>query len=128
MAGGWRLVDPLEAAGDPWRYRDYVQRSGAELMVAKNLYVDAVSGWFSDRSACYLASGRPVLAQDTGLEGRLPAGEGLVKFSTPEEAVEGAQAIAADPDRHGRAARELAEEYFAAERVLPALLRELGVT
>ena len=128
LAGGWRLIDPDQAAGDPWRYRDYVQRSGAELMVAKNLYVDAVSGWFSDRSACYLASGRPVLAQDTGLEGLIPAGGGLVLFSTLEEAVEGARVIAADPGRHGRAARKLAEEHLAAERVLPGLLRELGVT
>ena len=66
---GWAITDPREVAGDPWRYRDYVQGSGAELMIAKNLYVDTRSGWFSDRSACYLASGKPVLAQDTGLEG-----------------------------------------------------------
>ncbi len=126
-ANGWTLIDPRAAAGDPWRYRDYVHRSAAELMVAKNLYVDTRSGWFSDRSACYLASGRPVLAQDTGLDGLLPAGEGLLTFSTLEEAVAGVGEISGDYKRHSRAAREIAEEHFAAERVLPRLLDKLGV-
>jgi hypothetical protein len=124
---GWRLVDPLAAAADPWRYRDYVQGSSAELMIAKNLYVDTHSGWFSDRSACYLASGKPVLAQDTGLGGRLPHGEGLLTFSTLEEAVAGSEAISLDYKRHSRAARAVAEEHLAAERVLPRLLDTLGV-
>jgi hypothetical protein len=96
-------------------------------MIAKNLYVDTRNGWFSDRSACYLASARPVLAQDTGLDGLVPSGEGLLTFSTLEEAVAGVEEITADHDRHGRAAREIAEEHFAAERVLPRLLDELGV-
>ena len=124
---GWRIADPLEAAGDPWRYRAYVQASAAELMIAKNLYVDTRSGWFSDRSACYLASGRPVLAQDTALRD-LPTGEGLVTFSTPDEAVAGAEAILAEPARHARAARGLAEEHFAAGRVITRLLERLGVS
>ena len=124
---GWLLADPRAAAADPWRYRDYVQASAAELMIAKNLYVDTRSGWFSDRSACYLASGRPVLAQDTGL-GDVPAGEGLVTFATLEEAVAGAEAILADPAGHGRAARAIAEEHFAAARVIPLLLERLGVS
>lgn len=124
---GWRLVDPLGAAGDPWRYRTYVQGSGAELMIAKNLYVDTRSGWFSDRTACYLATGRPALVQDTGLDGILPTGKGLLVFSTPEEAAEGVAEIAGDPRRHGAAARELAEEHLAARRVLPRLLSGLGV-
>ena len=124
---GWRLADPREVAGDPWRYRDYIQRSSAELMVAKNLYVETRSGWFSDRSACYLASGRPVLAQDTGLDGLLPTGEGLITFSTLDEAVAGVEEIEGDYERHSRAAREIAEEHFAAARVLPRLLEELGV-
>lgn len=123
---GWQLADPRAAAGDPWRYRTYIQRSAAELMIAKNLYVETRSGWFSDRSACYLASGRPVLAQDTGLDG-LPTGEGLITFSTLEEAVAGAKEIEGDYERHSRAAREIAEEHFAAERVLPRMLKELGV-
>jgi len=124
---GWTLVDPRVAAGDPWRYRDYVQRSAAELMIAKNLYVDTRNGWFSDRSACYLASARPVLAQDTGLDGLVPHGEGLVTFSTLEEAVEGVGEITGDYERHSRAARAIAAEHFAAERVLPRLLDKLGV-
>jgi hypothetical protein len=126
-ANGWKLVDPRVVAGDPWRYRDYVQRSAAELMVAKNLYVDTRNGWFSDRSACYLASGRPVLAQDTGLDGLLPRGEGLLTFSTLEEAAAGVEEITRDYERHSRAARAIAEKHFAAERVLPRLLEELGV-
>ena len=126
-ANGWKLVDPREVAGDPWRYREYVQRSAAELMVAKNLYVDTRNGWFSDRSACYLASGRPVLAQDTGLDGLVPSGEGLLTFSTLEEAVAGVEEITGDYERHSRAARAIAEEHFAAERVLPRLLEKLGV-
>jgi hypothetical protein len=124
---GWGLADPRVAAGDPWRYRDYIQRSSAELMVAKNLYVETRSGWFSDRSAAYLASGRPVLAQDTGLDGLLPLGEGLVGFSTLEEAVAGVAEISGAYERHSRAAREIAEEHFAAEKVLPRMLDGLGV-
>ncbi len=124
---GWVLADPRVVAADPWRYRDYVQGSSAELMIAKNMYVDTRSGWFSDRSACYLASGRPVLAQDTGLEGLLPCGEGLVTFSSLEEAVAGVGEITGDYERHSRAAREIAAEHFAAERVLQRLLDKLGV-
>src|SRR5262249_41041979 len=121
---GWKLADPRAAAGDPWRYRDYIQGSEAELMVAKNLYVETRNGWFSDRSACYLASGRPVLAQDTGLDGLVPTGEGLVTFSTLEEAVLGVEQIQGDYERHSRAAHEIAEEHFAAERVLSRMLEE----
>lgn len=124
---GWRLADPLTAAGDPWRYRDYVQGSSAELMIAKNLYVDTRSGWLSDRSACYLASGRPVLVQDTGLDDVVPTGEGLVAFQTLEEAIAGAEEVLGDYARHSRAARALAEEHFAAGAVLPRLLADLGV-
>ena len=124
---GWRLADPRMAAGDPGCYRDYIQGSTAELMIAKNLYVDTRSGWLSDRSACYLASGRPVLVQDTGLDGVVPTGAGLVAFETLEEAVEGAEDIVGDYGRHSRAARALAEEHFAAGAVLPRLLADLGI-
>jgi hypothetical protein len=124
---GWHLADPLDAAGDAWRYRDYVQGSSAELMIAKNLYVDTRSGWFSDRSACYLASGRPVLAQDTGLEGVIPSGDGLLTFTELDDAATGAEEIVNDYERHSRAARALAEENLAAHRVLPKLLADLGV-
>jgi hypothetical protein len=125
---GWVLADPRAAAGDPWRYRAYVQGSSAELMTAKNLYVDTRSGWFSDRSACYLASGRPVLAQDTGIGDLLPCGEGLLTFTSLDEAAAGAGQIIEDYERHSRAARELAEEHLAAGQVLPRLLDALGAT
>jgi hypothetical protein len=123
--GGWRIEDPVEVAGDPDSYRAFVQGSGAELMVAKDLYARTRSGWFSDRSAAYLASGRPVLAQDTGF----PAGAdgGLLTFSTPEEARAGVAEIRRDPQGHAAAARALAQERFAAEHVLGELLERLGV-
>jgi hypothetical protein len=124
---GWFLTDPREAAGDPWRYRSYVAGSAAELMIAKNIYVAARSGWFSDRSSCYLASGRPVLAQDTRVRGLPDDGEGLLTFATLDDAVAGAERIVADHERHCRVAREIAEEHLAAERVLPRLLGALGL-
>jgi hypothetical protein len=96
-------------------------------MVAKNMYVRANSGWFSDRSICYLASGKPVLAQDTGLEGLYPTGEGLLTFRTPDEAAERVAELRGDYARHARAARALAEECFDSDRVLPRLLSRLGV-
>jgi hypothetical protein len=123
---GWVLVDPREAAGDPWRYRAYIRRSGAELMVAKQLYVATHSGWFSYRSVCYLASGRPVLAQDTGFSARYPTGAGLVAFATLEEACEGADAIAREYARHARAARRIAEEYFDSDTVLARLVERVA--
>jgi hypothetical protein len=126
-SGGWSLQDPREVAADPWRYRGYVQNSSAELMVAKNMYVQSRSGWFSDRSICYLASGRPVLAQDTGFGAHHPVGEGLLAFSNLEEAADGVERIARDHSRHSRAARKLAEERFESSRVLGRLLDRLGV-
>ncbi len=125
--GGWRLVRPQDVAGDPWLYQRYIQGSKAEFMVAKGIYVDTRSGWFSDRSICYLASGKPVLAQDTGLRDLLPTGEGLLVYSTLDEAVEGVQAIRTDYHRHSRAAREIAEEFFDSRKVLGRLLERLGL-
>jgi hypothetical protein len=124
---GWHLVDPVVAAGDPWAYRDYVQRSKGELMIAKQMYVASRSGWLSDRSICYLASGRPVVAQDTGLSELYPVGEGLLAFEDPEGAVTALEAVASDYGRHSRAARALAEERFEAGAVIGRLLTELGV-
>jgi hypothetical protein len=124
---GWSLVDPEVVAGDPWAYQEYVQGSKAEFMVAKNMYVQANSGWFSDRSMCYLASGRPVLAQDTGLESLYPTGEGLLTFSTMEEALFGVEQISNDYARQARAARAIAEEYFESDKVLSRLLSKLDV-
>jgi hypothetical protein len=123
----WRLVDPLEVAGDSISYRRYIQGSLAEIAVAKSMYVETRSGWFSDRSACYLASGKPVLALDTGFGSELPTGEGLLRFDDLDEAVKGAEEICAHPDRHSRAARAIAEEHFEAGRVLTALLEKLEV-
>jgi hypothetical protein len=125
---GWRLADPIAAAGEPDRYCAYIAGSYAELMIAKNMYVETRSGWFSDRSACYLASGRPVLAQDTGLDGLYPLGEGLVAFRTLEEAVAGVEAISRDYESHTAAARGIAEEHFDSDRVLAALLSALSVS
>jgi hypothetical protein len=126
-SNNWSIVDPEEVAKDPWVYQSYIQTSMAEFGVAKNMYVRANSGWFSDRSICYLASGKPVLAQDTGFSRRYGAGEGLLAFSTPEEAVAGAEAISADYPRHAKAARALAEEHFDSRKVLGRLVDLLGV-
>jgi len=124
---GWGIVDPVRHAGDPWSYRSYIQESAAEFMTAKNMYVDTRSGWFSDRSICYLSSGKPVLAQDTGLESLLPVGEGLLLFKTLDEAVEGVGELRAHYTRHALAARALAEQYFDSGKVLGRLLAGLGI-
>lgn len=123
---GWRLVDPRAVAGDPFSYRDYVASSAAEFSIAKNLYVETRSGWLSDRSVCYLASGRPVVAQDTGASWGGPPGEGMLTFATPEEAVDAVEQVAADYSRHARAARAIALEHFESDRVLGRLLRDVG--
>jgi hypothetical protein len=127
-SNGWTLVDPVSVAGDPWSYQDYVQRSRAELMIAKNMYVESRSGWFSDRSICYLASGKPILAQDTGFSRLYDADAGLVAFNDLDEAAAGAEAIASNYDAHARAARELAEEHFDSRKVLGGLTSRLGMT
>jgi hypothetical protein len=124
---GWPLVDPQMVAGDPLSYRRYIGRSRAEFSVAKDLYVQTRGGWVSDRSLCYLASGKPVLAQETGFSENFPTGEGLLAYSTLEEAVAGVEEITRRPDRHARAARALAEEYFDSDKVLGGLLRTVGV-
>jgi hypothetical protein len=124
---GWRLVDAHAFTLDPWPYRDYVLRSKAEFTVARDLHVRLRSGWFSERSACYLAAGRPVVTQNTGFDAVLPTGEGLFAVDTLDEAAAGIEAIASDYDRHSRAAREIAHEYFRAETVLDALLADLGL-
>ena len=121
-AAGWEVVDPLEVSRDPHVYRAFIRRSGGEFTVAKDVNVRLRSGWFSDRSACYLAAGRPVVNQDTGFDVQLPTGEGLFAFRTPADAVAAFAAIAADYPRHCRAARRIAEEYFAPARVLAELV------
>ena len=126
-ANGWSLVDPQLVAGDPWAYQAYIQGSMAEFMVAKSMYVKTRSGWFSDRSACYLASAKPVLAQDTALEHLYPTGEGLLTFGTFDEALAGCEELSRNGIRHSRAARAIAEAFFDSNRVLSVLLRRLGV-
>ncbi len=124
--GGWSIVAPASVASTPDGYRRYIQASDAEIMVAKGIYVDSASGWLSERSLCYLASGRPVLAQETGFSALYPTGEGLLAFSTMDEAIAGVEAIRAQPARHAAAARALAEEHFGSDGVLSRLLDRVG--
>ncbi len=118
----WRLVAPREVAGDALAFRSYVQASGAEFSVAQGIYVEGNTGWFSDRSVGYLASGKPVVVQETGFSRELPVGEGLLSFRTLDDAVAGVESILADYGRHSRAARKLAEEEFDSDDVLSRLL------
>jgi len=122
---GWRLADAHAFSTDPWTYRDYVRASRGEFTVAKDQNVRLRSGWFSERSACYLAAGRPVVTQDTGFGTVLPTGEGLFSFNTMDDILAAFEAIAADYERHSRAAHALAQEYFRAEKVLAKLLSDL---
>jgi hypothetical protein len=119
---GWGIADIDGISRDPWTYQAFIQRSKAEFSIAKAGYVETRSGWFSERSAVYLASGRPVLHQDTGFSDWLPCGKGVFAFRSPEEVIDAVFRINADYDVHCRAARELAAEYFAAERVLAPLI------
>jgi hypothetical protein len=126
-AHGWRRVDPRAVAATPADYTRFVQNSKGEFGVAKSGYVAARAGWFSDRSACYLASGRPVVAQDTSFSRHLPTGAGLLAFDTAESAATGMEMVARDYARHSRAARRLAEEHLDSDRVLHRLLDVIGV-
>jgi hypothetical protein len=126
-ANGWQLADAHAFTTDPWPYRDYVLASRGEFTVAKDQNVRLRSGWFSERSALYLAGGRPVITQDTGFGKFVPTGEGLFAFNTVEEAEAAFEAVSADYERHSRAARAIAEEYFRAETVLAKVLSDLGL-
>jgi hypothetical protein len=123
---GWRIVDPIAYCSDPAAFREYVRGSSAEFSVAQGVYVDTNSGWFSDRSVRYLASGLPVLVQETGFSRCLPSTEGIVAFRTPEDAVAGARDILERYDDHRRAARAAAEEHFDSDRVLTRFLEMAG--
>lgn len=123
---GWEVVDPAQVAGTPDTYRRFVAGSKGELGLVKAGYVDSHSGWFSDRSACYLASGRPVVAQDTGFGERLPVGEGLLAFASAAEAAEAIAGVCADYERHRRAARQVAEACFDSDAVLTKLLEAVS--
>jgi hypothetical protein len=121
-AAGWEVVDPLAVSRDPHVYRDFIRHSHGEFTVAKDVNIRLRSGWFSDRSACYLAAGRPVVNQDTGFDEHLPVGAGLFAFRSPEDACAAFATIAADYPGQCRAARALACEHFAPERVLRPLV------
>lgn len=125
-AHGWRLVDPAATVATPRSFQKYIQDSAAEFSVAQGVYAHARSGWFSDRSTRYLASGRPVLVQDTGL-GTIPVGEGIVTFRTPDEAIAGAEDIIARYARHSAAARDLAVRHFDSDLVVSRLLDDVGL-
>jgi hypothetical protein len=126
-ARGWQTVDAMQVSRTPGAYRDFIHRSKAEFGVAKHTYVATRSGWFSDRTACYLASGRPALVQDTGWTAHLPAGEGLLAFNTIDEAVAGIDRVNGDYARHAKRAIELAEEHFDSRGVLARLLEQASI-
>src|SRR2546421_154327 len=123
----WTNVDSLDVSRDVGAYRGYIQASRAEFTVARDQYVRPRTGWFSDRSACYLAAGRPVITEDTGFGKFLPTGEGLFAFSTTDEAAAAVEEVERDYRRHSRAALEIAREHFEAERVVGDLLRRAGL-
>ncbi len=127
LSHGWRVRDALTLSRDIGPYRDYIMESRGEFTVAKDQNVRMRSGWFSDRSACYLAAGRPVVTQDTGFGNILPTGEGLFAFNTMDQILAAFDAIRSDYSRHSRAARAIAQEYFRAETVLSRLLADLGL-
>lgn len=119
---GWNCVDAFPVSANLDVYRNYLSSSRGEFSVAKHTYVNTNSGWFSDRTECYLAAGRPAVVQDTGFSAHVPTGRGLIAYRTPEQAIAGLEEMAANYDRHCRAAREIALAHFAPEVVLPPLL------
>jgi hypothetical protein len=127
LANRWELVDPRKVAATPQLYQQFIQCSKAELAIAKSGYVKSRCGWFSERSACYLASGKPVVAQATGFEQYLPCGKGVFAFTSGEQALEALAAIDKDYTVQCRAARCIAEEFFDSGKVLTRLLAQVGV-
>jgi len=119
---GWHTVDGFGVSMDPWHFQDYLATSLGEFTVAKHAYVASRSGWFSDRSACYLALGVPVILQDTGFNQALPTGEGLMTFRTADEAAAALEEVATHPEKHAAVALDIAEEFFRADRVLRAII------
>jgi len=126
-AAGWELVDPEATSRDVDGYRRFIQQSRGEFTVAKDIYVRPKSGWFSDRSVCYLAAGRPVVTQDSGFGRFIPTGDGLFAYETMDEAVDALARINADYPRHSAGARQVAREHFGAEPVLRRMLADAGL-
>jgi hypothetical protein len=121
---GWRVRDSREVTGSPEAYRSYLQRSRGEFSCAKPSYVEFQGAWISDRTLCYLASGKPAIVQDTGPSAYLPNGEGLLRFTTLEDAIGALDAVNADYERHCHAARGIAEAYFDAKPIVAHILNE----
>jgi hypothetical protein len=119
---GWHLLDSVKITASPEGYMQFIADSAGEWSIAKNIYVDTNSGWFSCRTACYLAAGRPAVVQDTTWSRFIPSGNGIIAFNTIEEAVAGLDMIVANPEAHRTAAYEIAREYLAPDRVLPPML------
>jgi hypothetical protein len=124
---GWRLRDSIGVSRSLDQYREFIQRARGEFTVARDQYVRPRTGWFSDRSACYLASGRPVITEDTGFGEHIPTGEGLFAFTTTDDVLAAIEAVESDYGRHSRAAREIAAEFFAAEKVVGSLMSRAGL-
>ena len=121
-SNGWRLVSPHRVAGTPRKYQNYILRSRGEFGCAKPIHAALRTGWFSDRSAAFLASGRPVVIEDTGLSAGLPVGTGILTFSSVDEACDRLRECAANYQTHAKAARAIAEEYLDSSKVLPRLI------
>ncbi len=121
---GWEVADGPEATVTPAMYQDFIASSRGEISPAKHVYVALRTGWFSCRSACYMASGRPVVVQDTGFTSKIPAGKGLVAYDTAEEAANGLIEVESDYERHASGALEMAREYFDSARVLGQLIED----
>jgi hypothetical protein len=126
LAGGWRLRDAYAASRNAFAYRRYLQGAKGEFSVEKDDQVRLSTGWFSDRSVCFLAAGRPAVLQDTGFGTRLPTGTGLLAWRTPEEAADALDRVARDYDHHARAALRIARDHFDASVLLPAMLDAAG--
>jgi hypothetical protein len=124
---GWRLVSPQQMSVDYWLYRDYIQQSKGEFTVAKDQYVRLNTGWFSDRSACYLAAGRPVITQETGFTKNYGGHRGLLAFESVNEIREAVRKVNADYKKYSDAARQIARDVFEAEKVLKSLLYRAGI-
>lgn len=123
---GWKIIDSNNVSVDPWKYQSYLADSFGEFSVAKHAYVASRSGWFSDRSACYLSLGVPVILQDTGFSRVLPTGRGLFSFTNIDEAAAAIDDLVAEPEKHAEASLEIAHSYFRAEKVMSNLLKVVG--
>lgn len=124
---GWRVIDSHDVSHTLDEYRAYIERSRGEFSVTKNLYSATNSGWFSCRTVCYLAAGKPAVVQDTGFSKKVPTGEGLFAFNNLEEAAAAIMAVESDYERHSTAAREIARAHFGSDVVLGHMLKAIGL-